>query len=60
MFVDYLQQQKDKIDEDARKAKEAADNLATEEKQTLADNEASRVLKVAEDEAKRIRYDAQK
>ncbi len=57
--MDDLQRQKDQIDEDARKAKEDADNQATEEKQAVADTEANRIIKEAEGEAQQVKDNAQ-
>lgn len=58
--MDDLQQQKSQIDEEARKAKEEADRVALEARQLLADQEAERVRREAEDKAAQIQNDAQK
>ena len=58
--MDYLQQQKSQIDEDARKAKEEIDRVAVETRQTLADEESAKVKKDAEEKASQIQNDAQK
>jgi hypothetical protein len=58
--MDYLQQQKSQIDEDARKAKVEIDRVAVEARQALADEESARVKKDAEEEVSRIQNDAQK
>jgi hypothetical protein len=55
-----LQQQKDYIDQEAQRAKDEADIAAKEQRQTAADEESARIRKTAEDEVKKIQYDAQK
>lgn len=58
--MDDLQQQKYKIDEEARKSKEEADKKATEARKFLADQESERVRREAEEKATQIQNDAQK
>jgi len=55
-----LQQQKNQIDEEARKAKEDADNRAVEARQLLANQESERVRREAERNVTQIQNDAQK
>lgn len=58
--MDDLQQQKSQIDEEARRAKEEADNAAFEARRVLADQEAERVRREAEEKSTQIQNDAQK
>lgn len=58
--MDDMQQQKNQIDEEARKAKEEADKIAVEARQNLADQEAAVVKQEAEEAAAQIQNDAQK
>lgn len=58
--MDDLQQQKAQIDEEAKKAKEEADRRAVEARQLLADQEAERVRREAEEKSTQIQDDAQK
>lgn len=58
--MDDLQQQKNQIDETARKTKEEAETTAFEARRVLADQEADGVRRDAEDKATQIQNDAQK
>lgn len=55
-----LQQQKNQIDENARKAKEEADASAVKARQLLANQESERVRREAEEKSTQIQNDAQK
>jgi|GEM_PF-6864575 len=55
-----LQQQKEQIDYDARKTKDAADAEAYEARQVFAASEIKRVRWEAEELVKQIQYDAKK
>jgi hypothetical protein len=57
---DDLQQQKSQIDDEAKKVKEEADKNAINARQLLADQEAERVRREAEEKAEQIQDDAQK
>ena len=56
----YLQQQKDRIDQEAQITKDQADKTAIEERQKAADVDSARVRQEAEDEVSKIQYNAQK
>lgn len=58
--MDDLQQQKNQIDEAARKTKEEAETTAFEARRVLANQEAEGVRQEAEDKAIQIQNDAQK
>ncbi len=57
--MDDFQQQKQQIDEEARRVKEEADRKAAEEKQRLVDQEAKRIRDEAEEKARQIEQNTQ-
>ncbi len=55
-----LQQQKDEIDWEAQKAKDAVDQADFDQRQAAADLESKKVRQAAEEEVAKIQYDAQR
>ena len=55
-----LQQQKNAIDAEAQRAKDEADKIAFDDRQSAAEEEIARIRKLAEDEVKQVEYDAQR
>ena len=54
------QQQNEYINKQAQDAKDEIDRLATIDRKKVADAEIARVSKLAEDEVKRLQYEANK
>lgn len=57
----YTQQEENKyINQQAQAAKDEIDRVAALDRQAFADAESARISKIAEDEVKRLQYEAKK